>query len=82
LGGIYAMYRNVRNKKALVAVVQGVDTFRKSLQTPELGPLDAKLKQTLIDHQDIAGVIKEVTNVVNEYTGNTTTKVVPAQAKV
>lgn len=82
LGGAYAMYRNIRNKKALVAVVQGVDTFRKSLQTPELQPLDAKLKQTLIDHQDIAGVLNVVSGVVNDYTGSTTTKIVPASSTV
>ena len=68
----YASYRNVRNKKALVAVVQGIDAGRKLLQnTPELRALDAKIKDVLIDHQEVAGVLQAVTKVVTEYTGDT-----------
>lgn len=74
LGGLYALYRNIRNRNALVATVQGVEAFRKTMQSPELKPLDDKLKKFLIDHQEIGGVLDVVTKVVNDKTVDTTSK--------
>ena len=72
LGLIYSMYRNVRNKKIAVGLVQSIDQARQLLQTtPELKAIDQKFKDTLIEHQDVAGVLSEVTQLVHDYTGNT-----------
>lgn len=69
---LYSMYRNIRNKKALVAIVQGIDEGRKLLQTtPELQGVDAKIKDILIKHQEVAGVLTQVSGIVNQYTGDT-----------
>lgn len=69
---LYSFYRNIRNKKALVAVVQGIDEGRKLLQnTPELQAIDSKIKDILIKHQEVAGVLNAVTAVVNTYTDDT-----------
>jgi hypothetical protein len=72
IGLLYSVYRNIRNKKALVAVVQGIDDGRKLLQgTPELQAIDAKIRDVLIQHQEVAGVLNAVSDVVNKYTNDT-----------
>lgn len=73
LGLLYTLYRNIRNKQALVSVVTGIEAGRKILQTtPELQAVDAKIKDFLIAHQEIAGTLQTVSSVVNSYTGDTT----------
>ena len=72
LGWLYSAYASIRNKKALVAVVKGVDAGREFLNTTSEGKaMDAKLKDFLIQHQEAAGVLNAVSKVVNEHTGNT-----------
>lgn len=72
IGGLYALYRNIRNKNALVATVQGVEAFRRTMQTPDMKPLDDKLKKFLIEHQELGGVLDVVSKVVNDKTVDTT----------
>lgn len=71
LAGLYGFYRNLRNKQALQSVVEGVEAFRQTLQTPELSALDAKLKDYLIKHQEIGGSLQTVSTLVNQITGDT-----------
>ena len=62
----------MRNKKALSAVVLGVEAGRKILQeTPEGQKLDAQLKDALIHYQEVAGVLNKVSGIVNNITGDT-----------
>jgi hypothetical protein len=77
LGGLilslaYSIYRNARNKQISVALVQGVEAVRKLLQTPELKPIDDKIKAALIEHQTITGTIREISKLVHDYTTKTT----------
>ena len=72
LGLIYTGYRMIRNKQALKAVVMGIEEGRKMLQTtPELQAIDLKIKDALIRHQELAGVLTTVSDVVNTYTDKT-----------
>ena len=72
LGWLYSAYAAIRNKKVSVALVQGIEAGRQILQTtPEGQKLDAKVKDALLQHQDIAGVLNEVSGLVNAYTGDT-----------
>lgn len=65
-------YASMRNKKALSAVVLGVEAGRKILQeTPEGQKLDAQLKDALIHYQEVAGVLNKVSGIVNNITGDT-----------
>jgi hypothetical protein len=73
LGALPCMYAAFRNRKALVAVIQGIEAGRQVLQsTVEGKKLDAVVRGELIKHQDAAGVLKTVSNLVSDYTGNTT----------
>jgi hypothetical protein len=72
LGWAYSAYAAVRNKKTAVAVIQGIEAGRRILQeTPEGQVLDKKIKDALIEHQETAGVLHQVTQLVTSYTGNT-----------
>jgi len=72
LGLLYSSYAAIRNKKATVAVVQGVDAFRVWLNgTPEGQKIDGKLLDYLKSHQEAAGVLNAVSQIVNEHTGDT-----------
>jgi hypothetical protein len=72
LGLFYTAYRMFRNKQALKAVVMGIEEGRKILQTtPELQAIDMKIKDALIRHQELAGVLTTVSDVVNTYTDKT-----------
>jgi hypothetical protein len=73
-GGLYALYRNIRNKQALLSVIQGVEAFRKTMQTPELQGIDSKLKDFLIEHQEVAGTLNTVSTLINTYTDDTVPK--------
>jgi len=69
---IYSIYRMIRNKQALKAVILGIEEGRKLLQTtPELQAVDSKIKDALIKHQELAGVLNTVSSVINSYTGDT-----------
>jgi hypothetical protein len=69
---LYGGYRLWRNKKAVDALVLGIEAGRKLLQTPELKPLDDKIVTALKQHQQVAGVLNMVSGIVNDITGDTT----------
>jgi hypothetical protein len=72
LGWLLTAYANMRNKKLSSALVTGIEAGRKILQeTPEGQALDAKIKDLLIQHQDIAGVLNKASALVNDLTANT-----------
>jgi hypothetical protein len=72
LAMLYSSYRMIRNKQTVNALVNGIEAGRQLLQTtPELKQIDDKFKDLLIHHQEIAGVLNEVSKVVNDKTGNT-----------
>lgn len=73
LGGwLYTAYANMRNKKLSAALVTGIDAGRQILQsTPEGQKLDAKFKDVLIQHQELAGVLNAASTLVNTLTGDT-----------
>lgn len=72
LAALYSGYRLIRNKQALKAVVLGVEAGRGILQsTPEGQKIDSLIKDELIKHQEAAGVLKLVSDVVSDYTGDT-----------
>ncbi len=72
LGWLYTGYANLRNKKITAALVTGIEAGRQILQTtPEGQALDAKIKDALIQHQQVAGVLNEVSTLVNNLTDNT-----------
>lgn len=72
LAAAVSIYKLIRNKQALKAVVVGVEAGREMLQnTPQGQILDAKIKDILIKHQEEAGVLHIVSDVVNSYTGDT-----------
>ena len=64
-----------RNKKTSIAVIKGAQAVREIIQNTKEGKkLDAKIKQTLIEHQSIAGVVAEVGKLLNRYIPNHKTK--------
>lgn len=73
LGGwLLTAFAAWKNKKLSVALVKGIDAGREILQTtPEGQRLDAKLKDALISHQELAGVLNAAARLVNEHTGDT-----------
>ena len=72
LGWLLQAYCFVRQKKLSTALVTGIEAGRKILQqTPEGQALDAKVKDALIEHQDIAGVLNAASAMVNSLTANT-----------
>jgi hypothetical protein len=72
LGWLYTAYAAFRNKKVSTALVTGIEAGRQILQsTPQGQALDAKFKDALIQHQDVAGVLNEVSAMVNSLTADT-----------
>ncbi|MDE2102584.1 MAG: hypothetical protein KGL39_35380 [Patescibacteria group bacterium] len=72
LGWLYTAYAAARNKKLASALVTGIEAGRQILQsTPEGQKLDAKVKDALIQHQELAGVLNQASALVNSLTGNT-----------
>lgn len=74
LGWGAQLYRNVRNKRALVSVVQGVDAFRRTLETtPEGKQLDERLKSVLAKRQYEMGVFRDIVKILDRYTASART---------
>jgi hypothetical protein len=72
LGWLYTAYAAFRNKRVAQALVTGIEAGRRALQeTPEGQKLDGRIKDALIEHQTVAGVLNEVGKLVNTYTGDT-----------
>jgi hypothetical protein len=72
LGWLYSAYAAMRNKKAAVALVTGIEAGRRILQeTPAGQALDAKVVQALEDHQVAHDVAEQVGKLVAKYTGET-----------
>lgn len=72
LGWLLQAYAYIRQKKLSTALVTGIEAGRKILQqTPEGQALDSKVKDALIEHQDIAGVLNQASALVNQLTANT-----------
>jgi hypothetical protein len=72
LGWGYSAYAAVRNKKVAVAVIEGIETGRRILQTtPEGQAYDEKIRRALMEHQSIRGVLAEASKLVNSYTDKT-----------
>lgn len=72
LGWLYTGYAAIRNRRVSAALVQGIEAGRKILQeTPEGQRLDAKVKDLLIHHQEVSGVLDAASRLVNRYTGDT-----------
>jgi len=71
LGGLYHGYRQVRNRKVNEALVQGVETARAVLTTtPQGKAADAQLVKWLVDHQQEAGVLSTVSDLVDSFADN------------
>ena len=71
LGGLYHGYRQVRNRKVNEALVQGVETARAVLTTtPQGKAADAQLVKWLMDHQQEAGVLSTVSDLVDSFADN------------
>lgn len=69
LGWLYSAYASWRNKKKAVALISGIEAARKVLlETDEGKKLDESIKAKLIEHQQAAGVLKEVSDLVQRYT--------------
>ncbi len=72
LGWLYTAYAAFRNKQAAKALVTGIEAGRAILQnTPEGRVLDHAIKDKLIEHQELAGVLNIVGKIVNKFTGDT-----------
>lgn len=83
LGWLLTAYAYARQKKLSTALVTGIEAGRKILQqTPEGQALDAKVKDALIEHQDIAGVLNQASALVNSLTANTVTQPAAPPTKV
>lgn len=67
-----SLYVGARRKKLTVALVEGIEAGRTLLQaSPEGRALDAQVKDALIHHQEIAGVLGAAARLVSQYTSNT-----------
>lgn len=67
-----SLYVSARRKKLAVALVEGIEAGRMVLQaSPEGQALDTKIKDELIHHQEISGVLSAASKLVSEYTDNT-----------
>jgi plasmid stabilization system protein ParE len=74
LGWLYSGYAAARNKRAALAVIQGIEAGRRGLQdTPEGKAMDDKIRQALIEHQQFRGVLEYVAALVQKYTEETKT---------
>lgn len=69
LAAIYSGYAAIRNKKTAVALVQSYDAARRILrETPEGQKLDAKMTAVMANHQQLAGVIGHVKDLLDQHT--------------
>lgn len=72
VGLLASLYVSARRKKLSIALVEGIEAGRVILQTtPEGQILDSKIKDELIHHQEIAGVLSAASKLVSTYTSNT-----------
>ncbi len=71
LGGLYHVYRQVRNRRVNEALVQGVETARAVLTTtPQGQAVDAEFVKWLMEHQKEAGVFATVSELVDKVSDN------------
>jgi len=71
LGGLYHFYRQVRNRKLVGALIQGVETARAVLGTmPQGQASDALLVKWLMQNQKEAGVFTAVSGLVERLSDN------------
>lgn len=71
LFGIYGTMRSSKNGKAAAAAVQGVEMAREVLRTtPQGQALDSELVKQLMSHQQEAGVIQHIAELVAEHVDN------------
>jgi hypothetical protein len=76
LGGLYHLYRQVRNRKVVATLVQGVETARAVLgTTPQGQAADALLVKWLMEHQKEAGVFTAVSGLVERLSDNPAARV-------
>jgi hypothetical protein len=68
LGAVWLSKRKRTADKVTVSLIQGIDTFRDILdQTPQGEQIDARLTETLRDHQNALQVQKEITKLLERY---------------
>jgi len=76
LGAIWLGRRKHTAEKVTASLVQGIDTFRDILdQTPQGKQIDARLTQTLRQHQNALQVQKEITKLLERYETPTKTPI-------
>jgi len=76
LGGFYHGYRQVRNRRVVGALIQGVETARAVLTTtPQGEAADAQLVKWLMEHQKEAGVFTTVSGLVERLSDNPAARV-------
>jgi hypothetical protein len=74
-GGLYHGYRQMRNRKANEALIQGVETARAVLPTtPQGQAADAQFVKWLMEHQKEAGVFATVSQMVDRLSDNPAAK--------
>ena len=72
VGLLASLYVSARRKKLSIALVEGIEAGRVILQTTPAGQvLDAKIKDELIHHQELSGVLGAASRLVSTYTANT-----------
>ncbi len=68
IGAIWLGKKKHTAEKVSTSLVQGIDTFRDILdQTPQGAKIDAKLKETLRQHQQALQVQKEISKLLDRY---------------
>lgn len=68
IGAVWLGKRKRTAEKVSTSLVQGIDTFRDILdQTPQGAKIDAKLKETLRQHQQALQVQKEISKLLDRY---------------
>ncbi len=68
IGAVWLGKKKRTAEKVSTSLVQGIDTFRDILdQTPQGAKIDAKLKETLRQHQQALQVQKEISKLLDRY---------------
>lgn len=68
IGAVWLGKKKRTAEKVSTSLVQGIDTFRDILdQTPQGAKIDAKLKETLRQHQQALQVRKEISRLLDRY---------------
>lgn len=76
LGAIWLGRKKHTADKVATSLVQGIDTFRDIIdQTPQGEQIDARLTETLRDHQNALQVQKEITKLLERYQTPTKTPI-------